>query len=337
MSKDDNTMFFPPERATFKVYSHLADKKRIPTEYELTSSNMLYYPSKGGFEVHTPISDWYEQYQKNSLIKPKNLDQFCDPSQTTYTSYIKSQKDREIVLDAISRQIDVTQYDKQLDSAWVDQLSRLLAPLRYPWHGLQMVSSYLGSMAPEGKITIVCAFQTMNEMRRIQRIAYRMKQMQLTYPSWGNSSLTEWQQAAHWQPLRKGIEHLLVTYDWMEAFVALNLCFKPVLDNLVLVHFAQRAKQRGDYQLEVLFHSFLEDSNWQQAWSMHLFDLLLKQNNSNKAIITNWLTHWTGQLIPAVLALKPLFDDDFELICESVFNAYTQQLMSADLSVEVLR
>ena len=335
MSKKDESMFQPPERATFKVYSHLADAKRIPPEYELTSSKMLYYPAKGGFEVHTPISDWYEQYQKNSLITPEELAQFVDPAQTTYTLYIKSQKDKEIVLDALNRQIEVTQYDKQLEPTWIEQLSRLMAPLRYPWHGFQMISSYLGSMAPEGKVAIVFAFQTMNEMRRIQRIAYRMRQLQQTYPTWGNNSRDEWQKAIHWQPLRKGIEHLLVTYDWLEAFVALNLCFKPVFDNLILIHFANQAKHSGDYQLEVLFHSFWEDVAWEQASSRQLLHLLLNKED-NKIVISQWLTHWIELIVPAVLALEPLFGHQFNKTCDSVFNTYKQQLINADLNIKVL-
>lgn len=335
MSKKEDTMFQPPERATFKVYSHLADKKRIPSEYELTSSKMLYYPAKGGFEVHTPISDWYEQYQNNSLIKAEDLAQFVDPAQTTYTLYIKGQKDREIVLGALSRQIEVTQYDKQIDSTWIEQLSRFMAPLRYPWHGFQMISSYLGSMAPEGKIAIVFAFQTMNEMRRIQRIAYRMRQLQQTYPTWGNNSLADWQNAPHWQPLRKGIEHLLVTYDWLEGFVALNLCFKPIIDHIVLIHFAHQAKQKGDYQLDVLFHSFWEDVAWQQAWSTRLLELLLTTDD-NKAVICEWLNHWIELVVPAVCALEPFFGQQFDRICDSVFNTYNQHLLNANLNIKVL-
>lgn len=334
--KDDEGVFRPPERITLKTYSHLGDKKRIPSEYELTSSNMLYYYAKGGFEVQTPISAWYTQYQRNSLIKSDDLDLFVDSTQTTYTLYIKRQKDKEIVLDASSRHIDETNYDKQLSHQWIEQLGKLIAPLRYPWHGFQMISAYLGSMAPEGKIAIVFAFQTMDEMRRIQRIAYRMRQVQETYPSWGNNSRQEWQEAAHWQPLRKGIEHLLVTYDWLEAFVALNLCFKPILDRLILMHYTEHAQKYGDYQLGMLFHSFWEDCLWQQTWSMHLLELLLKQDVKNKAIVTDWLNHWIEQVIPAVLALKGFFAEDFNKHCESVFRTYQNQLSEVNLNVKGL-
>lgn len=333
MTKDRKTMFHPSERLTLKTYSHLADKKRIPTDYELCSSNMLYYLAKGGFEVSTPIAAWYSQYQKNSLIKPEGLDAFVDPLQTTYTSYIKRQKDKEIVLDASSRQIDLSGYDKQMPQEWMEQLAQFMAPLRYVWHGFQMISAYLGSMAPEGKIAIVFAFQTMDEMRRIQRIAYRMRQIQETYPAWGDNSKKEWQEAAAWQPLRKGVEYLLVTYDWLEGFVALNLCFKPILDRLILIHYKERAQRYGDYQLGVLFHSFWEDCLWQQVWSRHLLQLLLKQDAKNAEIIKEWLTRWQDHLMPAVLALEVFFGDEFNACSEAVWDHYSTQLKDMNLNV----
>lgn len=329
MTHDNEKVFRPPERKTLKTYSHLADQKRIPSEYELSSSNMLYYLAKGGFEVYTPISDWYTRYQKNSLIKAEGLDAFVDFLQTTYTSYIKRQKDKEIVLDASSRQIELSAYDKQLDSLWVEQLAQFIAPLRYPWHGFQMISSYLGSMAAEGKLTIAFAFQTMDELRRIQRIAYRMGQMQESYPSWGQNSLREWQEAAHWQPLRRGIEQLLVTYDWLEAFVALNLAFKPILDRIILIHFAETAQKQGDYHLGVLFHSFWEDCLWQQKWSMHLLELLLKPKE-NRLVIREWLSRWLNEAHLAALGLKDFFS---EALVDAVVAGHKAQLNEMHLDI----
>lgn len=334
-SKNSKKVFKIPDRLQLKTYSHLAEQKRIPNEYELVTSKMLYYFEKGGFEVNTPISAWYEQYQKNSLISASTLDQFVDPRQTTYFAYIQRQKDQEIVLDANFKHIDETHYDAQLDEQWLECLSQVIAPLRYPWHGLQMIASYLGSMAPEGKVVIVFAFQTMDEMRRIQRIAYRMRQLQLTYPSFGVNSLEQWQNAPLWQPLRRAIERLLVTYDWLESVVALNLCFKPILDQLFLIHFASTAKKQGDSQLDMIFHSFWEDACWQQQWSVHLVELILKENKQNKSIVKSWLTSWIKELMPAVEALKPIFLGDFDLVCENTLTTYAQMLAKLDLQIKV--
>lgn len=326
-------VFTVPDRLQLKTYSHLAEHKQIPNEYELVTSKMLYYFDKGGFENHTPISDWYEQYQRQSLIHATTLEQFVDPLQTTYSTYVQRQKDKEIVLDANIKHMDETYYDAQLDKQWIQVLSQILAPLRYPWHGFQMITSYLGSMAPEVKVVIVFAFQAMDEMRRIQRIAYRMRQLQLECPTFGVSSRADWQHAPLWQPLRRAIERLLVTYDWWESFVALNLCFKPILDQLLLVQFSHIAKKQGDSQLGVMLHSFWEDACWQQLWSKQLIRLILKERPENKSIIEGWLCLWIKEFIPALLALKPIFLGDFETAYECVRVAYTEMLTDLDLEV----
>jgi toluene monooxygenase system protein E len=327
-------LFHLPNRATFKTYSHLAESRRIPSDYEVTSSKMLYYFDKGGFEVNTPIASWYERYQRKSAISPIGLESFVDPLHTTYTSYICRQKDKEIVLDAHFRFIEETAYDKQLDKEWLENLSRVLAPIRYPWHGFQMIAAYIGSMAPEGKVAITSAFQSMDEMRRIQWAAYRMRQLQLTYPSWGADSLAQWQEAPHWQPLRRGVERLLTTYDWMEAFVGLNLCLKPMLDRLVLSHYATLATLKGDSQLELMSRSFYEDAQWHQSWSQSLIRLILTTRKEHKKIISKWASYWLNEMEPIAKAFEPFFID-FDLIYQQLFEAFKEQLIEFDLDIEV--
>jgi len=72
-----------------------------------------------------------------------------------------------------------------------------------------MTAAYVGSMAPGGRIVVACLFQAADEMRRIQRLAYRMRQLQGTHPGFGSESKSAWD--PHWQPLRAVIEKLLVT------------------------------------------------------------------------------------------------------------------------------
>jgi methane/phenol/toluene hydroxylase len=50
-------------------------------------------------------------------------------------------------------------------------LSGLVAPFRYAGHEFQMIASYVGQMAPSGRIVITAALQAADEMRRIQKIA----------------------------------------------------------------------------------------------------------------------------------------------------------------------
>jgi toluene monooxygenase system protein E len=163
-----------------KTYWHLIDRKRIPTEYDVVSSRLTYHShTEGGFELSLPWSDWYATYQRNSHLVCSAWDQFIDPRHTTYASYTALQSRRELYVDGLLESVDRTGYDRELDTAWVDELQRILAPFRYPCHGFQMVASYLGEMAPTGTITLVTLFQAADEIRRIQRFAYRQKQLEL--------------------------------------------------------------------------------------------------------------------------------------------------------------
>src|SRR6185437_12668511 len=106
--------------------------------------------------------------------------------------------------------------------------------------GLQMLAAYVAHMAPASRITNCAAFQSADELRRVQRIAYRTVQLntgQLRGPP-SEREVTRrhqaaWEDAEAFQPLRELIERALVAYDWGEAFTVTNLVIKPRIDRLV--------------------------------------------------------------------------------------------------------
>src|SRR5437867_2055563 len=100
-----------------------------------------------------------------------------------------------------------------------------------------------------------------DEMRRIQRLAYRMRQLQETHPGFGSESKSAWERNPHWQPLREVIEKLLVTYDWGEAFVALNLVLKLSFDQVFMLDYGGRAHARDEEVLHKILRSLYEDWN----------------------------------------------------------------------------
>ena len=80
-----------------KTYSHLAGAQRMPSEYELVTTNLLYY-TKNGFEVDVPLKKWYQQYQQGSPLRCSDWEQFRDPRQTIYTSYTELQRQKNEML-----------------------------------------------------------------------------------------------------------------------------------------------------------------------------------------------------------------------------------------------
>jgi hypothetical protein len=293
--------------AAQKTYWHLQHLGRRPTDYEIASSNLLYHPARG-FEVAVSVADWYARHQQGSPLRCGDWERFQDPRETTYALYAELQQRKEVFVDGLLAAIDGTEYDARLSPAWVALLARVIAPLRYPVHGLQMVAAYVGSMAPSGRIAIASLFQAADEIRRVQRLAYRMRQLRETHPGFGDDSAARWRADPAWQPLREVVEKLLVTYDWGEAFVALNLVLKPAVDALFMVELSRRARSAGDDVLANVLRSLDEDCAWHRAWSQALAGVALADDARNRGVVQGWSERWEPAVAHAVDALQPILE-----------------------------
>jgi toluene monooxygenase system protein E len=236
-------------------------------------------------------------------------EKFRDPRETTYTKYTDLQREKEIFVDGILDEIELTGYDAHLHPAWLRVFPRVVAPFRYPGHGFQMIASYVGQMAPSGRITIAAALQSADEMRRVQRIAYRIRQLQLIYPGFAADSKTLWQTDTLWQPLREVVEKLLITYDWAESFVGLNLVLKPLVDELFMKHLSDVALREDDYLLGQIFYSLNEDCQWHRQWSESLVRMAIEDNTHNRDTIQSWINQWYPLASRAVNRFALLFAD----------------------------
>ncbi|HKQ70645.1 MAG TPA: hypothetical protein VJT73_14965 [Polyangiaceae bacterium] len=312
-----------------KTYSHLSRERRLPSDYELVTSELLYYP-KRGFEVQTPLQGWYDEHQRRSPLTVPDWERFRDPRETTYATYTALASERETYVDGTLSSIEETDYDKELSTEWRTLIERVVAPLRFPVHGLQMVSAYVGQMAPSGRITVAAAFQTADEVRRIQRVAYRMAQLSMTDPMFGKESRDSWQKDEIWQPLREAVERCLVAYDWGEAFVALNVCIKPVIDELFMVHLPKVAKDHGDYLLGQIFSSLNEDCKWHRDWAAALLTTAVRDRPGNRDVIAGWVDRWRPIALAAAAPFGFLFPEAAR-VEERLADVTTDLLRRADL------
>jgi toluene monooxygenase system protein E len=285
-----------------RTYWHLEGKKRWPTAYEIATSRLLYY-TRTGFEVDVPVAPWYQKYQQGSRFTCSDWEQFSDPRETTYTKYVVLQKGQEDHIDLLYSQEPLA----SLDEHWHALLQEALPPLRFVGHGLQMLAAYVGQMAPASRITIAAGFQAADEARRIQRLAWFTRRMQELDRNFGQDSKERWTQDPRWQPLRRLMEQLLVTYDWGEALVALNLAVKPILDELFMQRLAIRARQQGDFCLSRMLLSLYEDCLWHQSWAMALVDLVSRDNKDADAFIKTCRSQWQAAAHEAIDPLQSLF------------------------------
>jgi toluene monooxygenase system protein E len=292
----------PKPPSPLRTYSHLAAARRVPTEYELVTSRLLHYVARGGFEVNASMAAWYDRHQRGSRLAGVDWEAFADPRGTTYTTYVALQRAAEAHVDGVLRTIDETGYDHSLDPGWLDVLERVLAPARFPMHGFQMLAAYVGQMAPASRLVVAASFQAADEVRRIQRVAYRTAQLRRIRPHFGETSRGTWENDPMWQPLREAIERALVAFDWGEALVALNVCLKPAFDALVLEELVACARARGDALLAVIATSFAADARWHQDWTRALVAMA---GDPHRAALSAWAGVWLPR---ARAAIAPFAD-----------------------------
>ena len=152
-----------------------------------------------------------------------------------------------------------------------------------------MLAAYVAQMAPASRITNCAAFQSADELRRVQRIAYRT--VQLSGPPLETGAARRhqaaWEDAEAFQPLRELIERALVAYDWGEAFTVTNLVIKPRIDRLVNQEIAGTlATANGDPILTSIHFSLDEDARWHRAWTAALLRHLIDDTPANAEVVS---------------------------------------------------
>jgi toluene monooxygenase system protein E len=289
-----------------RTYWHLADLGVKPSRYDIATSRLSYHPTRG-FEMNAPVSAWYARHRADVHVRVADWESFRDPRETTYERYCEIQHASETLVDGLFRSIEDPSYT--ISRPWEATLAAIVPTLRFPVHALQMVAAYLGQLAPASRIVIACAFQTGDEMRRVQRLAYRTALLEARLPGTAERSRSAWTDDSRWQPLRALLERLLVTYDWSEAFVALNLCLKPAFDDLFVAELARRTAAAGDGAFAEVLRALHEDCRWHRDWSLALMRLLVDADPANAEVIRAWREEWDPMVGRAIASCETLYRD----------------------------
>jgi hypothetical protein len=156
-----------------------------------------------------------------------------------------------------------------------------------------MVAAYVAQMAPSSYITNAAAFQAADELRRVQRIAYRTRQLDLSHPAlgFGRTERSTFEAHPRWQAARAAIEKLLVAFDWDEAFTALELVIKPAYDEIFVRQLAEACRRAGDELDALVLDSLWQDAERARRWTTALVSFALAQGD-NRAAFERHLARW---------------------------------------------
>ena len=302
----------PRPRRTFSAFG---DVRKMPSEYEIVThaQNWTLRKNRAATFEQNPSSApnlWFLTYRENSPLTAENWDAYRDPDALTYKAYVNLQSEAEAKVHGVLEAHAEAGADAALDPGSVALLGRLFTPSRFLCHGFQQVQAYIGYTAPSSYITNAAGFSAADFLRRVTTIAYRTRELQIARPDSGIGSAERslWEEHDGWQPARKAIEYALVSYDWAEAFTALNLVLAPTLDDVLLTQLGQVAKSNED-DLTWLLTSFLaEDSRRRGRWSRALADLAVAQRPENRAVLGKWVSRWSALADDAALGLGKILE-----------------------------
>lgn len=320
------------QRRPNRTWSLLGEVKRRPSPYEVTAAKFNYHfrrqPAPFEMDPQAALNVWYLQHREGSAFNVPDWEGFRDPARLTYSDYVMLQHDRETYLDLLIDHHEAAGSMEALDPAWVQTLRDLLVPLRFPLHVLQMTGAYVAQMAPSAFIINCANFQAADELRRIQRIAYTTRMLADAHDErLADTEPTRqvWEGDAAWQPLRELLELMLGAHDWGEAFAALNLAVKPVIDALVNWRLAELAADHGDEYLSLLLAEFRRDSRRSRDWTAALVRYALAQDPAVAGVLTPWCEVWQPRAERAVQGVATLFEKAPRSVSADEVVATTQE------------
>jgi toluene monooxygenase system protein E len=166
-----------------------------------------------------------------------------------------------------------------------------------------MASAYAGQVAPASTITNCNYFQMADSFRWLSHTAYRTKELSLAFVDTGfaTDERQYWETDSAWQGFRELMENVLVTWDWAEAFVALNLVAKPAIDEAVLRKLGESARHNGDMLLGLLNDAQLMDAARHRRWATALVKMALEKPG-NAEVIQGWIAKWEPLADKAIAA-----------------------------------
>jgi len=323
--------------------------KKKPSEYQIVTYALSYWSDprsptyiyiKGPFELGPDhiTQKWYKHFRDNSpFIKPLfdkgEWHDYEDPYKLVYWTYNSMADDNETYLDKVYEEIVNTKYDWKLSEEVLELYKNVYDPLRYVWHIFQMECGYLASMAPTSSITNVFVFMAMDHLRRVQRVAQRIKMLDIVYPTYGfgKEGRKIFEESPVFQPAREVLEKMLVTYDVGEGLVAFNLAVKFVLDELLLQHLPQLAEKMGDEMMKHIHMSFYNDTIRHRIQTAELFKYAFNKEPSLKDVVRPWLKDWQELAYKATEGFREVFKSEYDNVIKQIRRSHSQYLSEIGL------
>jgi methane monooxygenase component A beta chain/propane monooxygenase small subunit len=240
---------------------------------------------------------------------------FRDPSGLWERPYLKGQAEQERAIARLTDDVAGRMGD-QLDPVWANEI---LAGHYAVWSFVEWgIFRGLFPMSREAlSDTIVASilFETFDRARHSQDIVHYVVTLEEKVPGFDATGAKDaWLNSERYQPLRRLVEEIAFgIHDWAEMFVAINLCFDPIVSEVAVSRLVgEYGPLHGDVVTKLIVNSVERDRARDLAWTEEFVRMVTADDvpaaAENKALLESWIAHWTPRAIAAVEPLKELYD-----------------------------
>ena len=296
--------YFEPQRLRATVYEDVTvDVQPDPDRY-LTQGWVYGFADRpGGYPAELTAarsSDWHW---------------FRDPNQeweqTIYRNNARLVRQvEEVIADARNERAF-----ERWSPGWTRVVERHVGAWMHPEHGLGMhVFIPAQRDAPTNMINNAISVNAMHKLRIAQDLAmFSLEASEELQGFDGQAHLEAWSKDPVWQPARENVERLTAVRDWLEATVATNLLFEPLVGELFRSSYVMgTGAANGDFVTPVIMGVAEHDFDRDLAYTRDLVRPLVDDSQHgahNRGLLEEWLGAWAPLSLAAGQALEPLWSE----------------------------
>ena len=241
-------------------------------------------------------SDWYE---------------FRDPGQQWERPYYQRGTAVENQIEGAIRSAATEGVFEDFRPEWVEFLRSYLQVPAFVENGLWYATATAARSCLSDSVTSCVALQAAMKQRSAQALVLYGMDLENHHGEFPIEAARErFLGEEAWQPTRRYLERLASVVDWGELIVAANLCFEPLVGNLLRRELGIRAAAaNGDTVTPVLARVAIQEWEWVRDWTVEFLRFVVEDEAhgaANRAQIDTWVRDWLAQAGEAALALSPI-------------------------------
>jgi propane 2-monooxygenase small subunit len=199
--------------------------------------------------------------------------------------------------------------------SWTKIVAHHVGAWMHPEHGLGMhVFVPAQRDAPTNMINNAISVNSMHKLRIAQDLAlYNLEVSEARSDFSGQAHLEAWNSDPIWQPARETVERLTAVRDWLEAVVAANFAFEPLVGELFRSGFViSNAAANGDFVTPSVMGVAESDFDRDLAYTTDLVSGLThdeQHGEANRELFGRWLSEPIALSLRAARALAPIWSE----------------------------